>query len=129
MCCCCFCDGLRREGIGLRTGFLFPAVLLTLSTDFIHSAMNSFESTRTNFIAPRVLFCYRSKTKNALSSPRARGPIPNRPVHSRNLSSSCRHSCQPFRGTRSTFGRVKTETSARCGARRDGSSTLVSLRA
>ena len=55
MCCCCFCDGLRREGIGLRTGFLFPAVLLTLSADFTNSAMNSFESTRTNSIASRVI--------------------------------------------------------------------------
>lgn len=68
---------------------------------------------------------YRSRTKNALSCRRDLGRVPNRRRRWRSQFSSCLRSCRRFLGTRSTSGRAKIATSARCGARRDGFSTLV----
>lgn len=66
----------------------------------------------------------RSKTKPpAPPSPQNKGPPPNKPLSSRNPSSSCPHSCPPSPATRSTSVRVRTATSAPSRAPRSASST------
>lgn len=71
----------------------------------------------------------RSRTKRGPRSPRSRAPRQSRRRRWRSRSSSCPGSCRRSRGTRSTSGRGRTATSARCAAQSGGSSTSASSRA